>query len=211
MHQNYDSKLMDHKVILLIPKFERKEHLLTRELDKMIRGCQQGEPEAQRAVYDHFRSGMFGVCLRYADNYDDAKDIFQEGFIKVFEKIGQFSFKGAFEGWIRRIMVNTAFEKYRRHIVMSPLVESTEKEKVEDDDEGGYYDISQEELLKYIQELSPRYRIVFNLYAIEGHTHREISEMLNISEGTSKSNLSRARVILKEKVQKHYMRSVKLL
>lgn len=201
---------MDQKIILLIPKFDSKENFLAEELNKLVRRCQKGEPKAQRALYDHFRSSMFGVCLRYAGNYDDAMDIFQDGFIKVFEKIGQFSFKGAFEGWIRRIMVNTAFEKYRRQVIMSPLTENTDAE-ADDGDTDGYIEISREDLLNYIQELSPAYRIVFNLYVIEGHTHKEIAEMLDISEGTSKSNLSRARVILKEKVQKHFKRSAQSL
>jgi len=181
--------------------------LLTGELNKIIRGCQQADPGAQRALYDIFRSKMFGICLRYSGNYDDANDVFQEGFIKVYEKIGQFSFKGAFEGWMRKIMVNTAFEKYRKQLILTPvdenLPEDTEEEMTE-----GQFEIDQQELLKYIQELSPKYRLVFNLYAIEGFSHKEISEILNISEGTSKSNLSRARRILKEKVHRHYLKSV---
>jgi len=182
---------------------------LTEELNKIIRGCQRGDPLAQRELYDKFKAGMFGICLRYSDNYDDPNDVLQEGFIKVFQKIHQFSFKGAFEGWIRKIMVNTAFEKYRRQVIMSPVEENLPD--TPDESFEAPFDISVQELLKYIQELSPRYRLVFNMYAIEGHSHKEIAEILNISEGTSKSNLSRARVILKEKVQKHYLRSVKSL
>lgn len=182
---------------------------MTEELNKIIRGCQRGDPLAQRELYEKFKTGMFGICLRYSGNYDDANDVLQEGFIKVFQKIHQFSFKGAFEGWIRKIMVNTAFEKYRRQVLMSPVEENMPD--VPDESFEDHGDITIQELLKFIQELSPRYRLVFNLYAIEGHSHKEISEILNISEGTSKSNLSRARVILKEKVQKHYLRSVQSL
>ena len=150
---------------------------------------------------------MFGTCLRYAGNYEDAQDILQEGFIKVFEKIHQFGFKGAFEGWIRKIMVNTALEKYRLHYRQIPMDDNTtEVGYAENEDISAEIDAG--ELLRIIQELTPRYRVVFNLYALEGFSHKEISEMLNISEGTSKSNLSRARTILQEKVNKYYLKTV---
>jgi len=150
---------------------------------------------------------MFGICLRYAGNYDDAQDIMQEGFVKVFEKIHQFRFSGAFEGWIRKVMVNTALEKYRLHYRQVPVDENTVGPEMEEDKNIGS-DIDACILLKTIQELSPKYRIVFNLYALEGYTHKEIGELLHISEGTSKSNLSRARAILQEKVSKIYIKSV---
>jgi RNA polymerase sigma-70 factor (ECF subfamily) len=149
---------------------------------------------------------MFGICLRYAGNYDDAQDILQEGFMKVFEKIRQFGFKGAFEGWMRKIMVNTALEKYRLHYRQVPVSDNIAE--IEYEQESGIVaDIDVAELVKIIQDLSPRYRIVFNLYALEGYSHKEISEMLKITEGTSKSNLSRARTILQEKVNKYYFKS----
>jgi len=153
---------------------------------------------------------MFGVCLRYAGNYDDAQDILQDGFIKVFEKIDQFGFKGAFEGWMRRIMVNTALEKYRSNYQVINIHDNV-KEINNEYAEDFSTDIDARELIKFIQELSPKYRMVFNLYAIEGYSHKEISNMLGITEGTSKSNLSRARDILKEKVNKYYMKSVKTI
>lgn len=176
-------------------------------LHKVVLGCQDGNPGAQRELYDMFKSRMFGICLRYAGNYHDAEDILQEGFIKVFEKIRQFSFKGAFEGWIRKIMVNTALEKYRMHFQAVSLQENL---AIADSEEGKETsaDIEAAELLQMVQELSPRYRVVFNLYALEGYSHKEISELLQISEGTSKSNLSRARAILQEKVNRYYPRSV---
>ena len=145
--------------------------------------------------------------MRYAGNRDDAQDILQEGFLKVFEKIHQFAFKGAFEGWLRKIMVNTAMEKYRNQYRVVPI-EENHKEMEPDQTVDIASSIDQQELLGYIQALPPRYRIVFNLYAIEGYSHKEISKMLKISEGTSKSNLSRARVILKEKVSRYYLKSV---
>ncbi len=171
---------------------------------EIIKACIKGDRKAQKQLYQMFADKMFGVCLRYADSIDEAKDILQDGFIKVFINLKQFNHKGSFEGWIRRIMVNTALEKFRDKsylfaVNMEQGYESRDKE----------YDhilteIAANDLLELIQELSPQYRMVFNLYAIEGYSHKEICEMLNIKEGTSKSNLSRAREILKEKVKKHY-------
>jgi RNA polymerase sigma factor (sigma-70 family) len=174
-----------------------------------VRDCQEHNSRAQRELYDMFKSKMFGTCLRYASSYEDAQDVLQEGFIKVFEKINQFGFKGSFEGWVRRIMVNTALEKYRvhyRHV-------STDENIVTDDNEESNditADLNARELIGIIQELTPGYRVVFNMYALDGYSHKEISEMLNISEGTSKSNLSRARTILQEKVKKSYLNTVQI-
>jgi RNA polymerase sigma-70 factor (ECF subfamily) len=173
----------------------------------VVRGCQEGNPGAQRELYNMFKSKMFAICLRYAGNYDDAQDILQEGFLKVFDKIHQFGFKGAFEGWIRKIMVNSALEKYRLHyqlVNMHDNISEIDHQQAADITS----DIEVNELVRIIQELSPKYRVVFNLYAIEGYSHKEISEMLQITESTSKSNLSRARAILQEKVNKYYFKSV---
>jgi RNA polymerase sigma factor (sigma-70 family) len=180
---------------------------LVDRLHKVIRGCQENKPGAQRELYDMFKTKMFGICMRYAGNYDDAQDILQDGFIKVFDKIHQFGFKGAFEGWIRKVMVNTALEKYRIHYRQVPVDEHL-SEIGQDDSKDIIADIDVTELIKIVEELSPRYRVVFNLYALEGFSHKEISDMLQISEGTSKSNLSRARTILQEKVNKYYFKTV---
>jgi RNA polymerase sigma factor (sigma-70 family) len=181
-------------------------YLLDR-LHSIVRGCQKKKPGAQHELYNMFKSKMFGICLRYAGNYHDAEDILQDGFIKVFDKINQFGFRGSFEGWMRRIMVNTALEKYRLHYNQIHLnMANAEIDK--EDDSDIIAEIDADVLIKIIQELSPRYRVVFNLYAIEGYSHKEISEMLRITEGTSKSNLSRARTILQEKVNKCYYKSV---
>lgn len=180
------------------------------KLQHIINGCRERNPLAQKELYELFKSKMFGICLRYAGNYDDAQDILQDGFIKVFEKIDQFGFKGAFEGWMRRIMVNTALEKYRSSYQVINIYDNVKEINNEFADDFST-DIDAHELLRFVQELSPKYRIVFNLYAIEGYSHKEISDLLGISEGTSKSNLSRARDILKEKVNKYYMKSVKTI
>jgi RNA polymerase sigma factor (sigma-70 family) len=180
---------------------------LVDKLHKVVRGCQENNALAQRELYDMFKTKMFGICLRYAGNFEDAQDILQEGFIKVYDKIHQFAFKGAFEGWIRKIMVNTALEKYRLHYRLVSMDEMALYPEAEES-ENISSEIDAQELLQMIQELSPRYRVVFNLYALEGFSHKEIGDMLGISEGTSKSNLSRARIILQEKVNKNYLRSV---
>jgi RNA polymerase sigma-70 factor (ECF subfamily) len=180
---------------------------LVDHLNKVIRGCQEKKPEAQKELYDMFKTKMFGICLRYAGNYDDAQDVLQDGFIKVFEKIHQFGFKGAFEGWIRKVMVNTALEKYRIHY-RQVTVDEHVAEIEQDESKDILSVIDAADLVKIIQELSPRYRVVFNMYAVEGYSHKEISEMLQISEGTSKSNLSRARTILQEKISRYYIKSV---
>lgn len=154
-------------------------------------------------LYELFQRKMFGVCLRYVKDYTEAEDIAQEGFIKVFQNISAFKGKGSLEGWIKKIMINTALERFRKKEKLYLVEDICNYEEVSDY-EDIISEISADELIKMIQELSPRYRTVFSLYAIEGYNHGEISIMLNISIGTSKSNLSRARLILKEKVEKNY-------
>lgn len=181
---------------------------MTENLEDIIEGCRHKNPKPQHLLYERFSARMFGVCLRYAGSYEDAQDVLHEGFIKAFEKIGQFQGKGAFEGWLRRIMINTALEKYRnRYKIINIQDNITEVEGQ------GFEELAENmtanEIMQFIQELSPKYRLVFNLFAIEGYTHKEISAMLNITEGTSKSDLSRARTILQEKVKKYYNHSIR--
>ncbi len=170
---------------------------------KIIEGCKKGRSRYQEELYHLLAPKMYGVCLKYSNDKDDAKDIMQDGFIKVFQKIEQFGEKGSFEGWVRRIMVNTALERYRSQVTMFSL-----DERLPLSDEGVQSsvieDLTAEDLLAIVQQLTPKYRMVFNLYAIEGYNHKEIGEMLGISEGTSKSNLSRARIILQDKVRELY-------
>lgn len=143
---------------------------------------------------------MYGLCLQYTKNPDEAKDILQDGFVKVFKNLGQYSYTGSFEGWVRRIFVNTAIESFRNKKMKFSDIE------IQAYSENFSFDyivseISAREILEIVQELSPQYRLVFNLYAIEGYTHKEIAEKLGISQGTSKSNLSRARSILQTRVK----------
>jgi RNA polymerase sigma-70 factor (ECF subfamily) len=156
-----------------------------------------------------YANKMWGVCLRYCSDYDEAKDVLQEGFIKVFEKINQFESRGSFEGWIRKIMVNTALAQYRRKRYLN-IDSIYTGDKDDSSFEHIECNISASELIEIVKELPPQYKLVFNLYAIEGYSHKEIAEMLNISEGTSKSDLSRAREILKKKVAAAYKTEIKL-
>lgn len=166
----------------------------------LITGCIEGNRRMQEELYRRFAPRMYAVCLRYAGNAEEAEDILQEGFIKVFKKIGSFRSEGSFEGWVRRIFVNTAIENFRRKRYLMPV---TEKE--ENTIEGKYIsvldELAEKDILGLVQELSPGYRTVFNMYVVEGYTHKEIADMLGISEGTSKSQLSRAKVILQDLVR----------
>jgi RNA polymerase sigma-70 factor (ECF subfamily) len=143
---------------------------------------------------------MYGVCLRYAGNAEEAQDILQDGFVKVFKKLGSFRGEGSFEGWIRRIFVNTAIEHFRRKRYLQPVTEKEEATL-----EGNYLSVldnlAEKDILDLVRQLSPGYRTVFNMYVVEGYTHKEIGEIMGISEGTSKSQLSRAKVILQEMVK----------
>jgi RNA polymerase sigma-70 factor (ECF subfamily) len=171
--------------------------------DKVIKGCINGNTGSQTELYRLLAPKMYALCLQYAGHRDEAKDIMQDAFIKVYQKIDQFSGKGSFEGWVRRIMINTALEKYRSRVINEPITEKTVlKEEAPGSD--SISDITAAELINLIQTLTPQYRMVFNLYALEGYNHKEIGEMLGISEGTSKSNLSRARIILQEKIHELY-------
>jgi RNA polymerase sigma-70 factor (ECF subfamily) len=174
-----------------------------KDLKEIIESCIAGNERAQAKIYELFAPKMFGVCLRYATDSSEAKDNLQEGFIKIFKYIEKFRHEGSFEGWVRRIMVNVSLEKYRKQHFIYPV------EAIEVYEGNVFYndildEISAQELIALIQELPPRYRMVFNLYVMEGMSHREIGEEMNISEGTSKSNLARARDILQRKVKTLY-------
>ena len=160
-------------------------------------------------LYRQYSAKMWAICLRYAHDHDEAKDILQDGFMKIFEKISQYEGRGYFEGWMRKIIVNTALAIYRKKHFLN--IESNLIPEKSDEISGQIESkLSADELLEIINELSPQYKIVFNLYAIEGYSHKEISEMLGISEGTSKSNLSRARYILQKKVSTVFDAGIKL-
>lgn len=171
------------------------------DLEKWIIGCKSNDRTCQRKIYETLYSPMMAVCMRYAEDRQDATDILQDGFIKVFEKIGLYEDNGSFEGWVRRIIVNTAIDSIRKR-KKELLTDDTGKYSKDwedvDNDESIYSTLKISDVVEAMQELSPMYRMVFNLYVMDGLSHQEISEELDINIGTSKSNLSKARVKIKE-------------
>jgi len=157
---------------------------------------------AQAEVYQLYAGKLFALSLKYSRNQIDAEDVLQDAFITIFHKIHQYKGKGSFEGWLKRIVVNTALQKYREKSPLQLVNSTYEVEKVEEEIEINEEEISVDFLLELIQQLPDRYRLVFNLYVLDGYSHKEISEMLGTSTGTSKSNLARAKMILREKIEK---------
>jgi len=178
--------------------------------DLIIQGCIDGDRRAQQTLYEHFYGKMMAVCMRYGNGYDEAVDMFQEAFIKVFKNLPKYGKQGSFEGWVRRIMVNTCIDHIRKNKVTNQMIELDDTHgsiQVDDEEDAGILEhVSFNDLLELIQYLSPAYRSVFNMYIVDGYTHQEIADTLNISVGTSKSNLSKAKVNIKkmllEKIEK---------
>jgi RNA polymerase sigma-70 factor (ECF subfamily) len=167
-------------------------------LDQLIKRCKKKNAQAQEQLYRLYSSKLFSICLKYSSDSSSAEDTLQDAFITIFDKIGQYKNQGSFEGWIKRVTINTALQKYRKQKVFDIInEEQIEEVEVEVDEE----EISLDYLLEIIQQLPDRYQLVFNLYVLDGYSHKEVAEMLEISVGTSKSNLARARNILKEKLQ----------
>lgn len=166
----------------------------------LINGCIAGDRQKQEMLYRRFAPKMYAVCLRYANNSDDARDLLQEGFIKVFRNLEKFRKEGSFEGWVRRVFVNTAIEHYRKKINLNTISEKEER-TIEDGSWNILDQLAEKDIIQLVQELSPGYRSVFNMYVIEGYSHKEIGDILGISEGTSKSQLARAKAILQKQVR----------
>lgn len=169
----------------------------------IISDCIAGNQKAMAKLYHLFAPKMFGVCLRYAKDVTEAEDNLQDGFIKVFNSLKTFRHDGSLEGWIRRIMINVSLEKIRKQHWLYPVEDVSVYDSINLSDDV-IAKISANDLMKIIQELPPRYRLVFNLYVIEGFSHQEIAQEMKITQGTSKSNLARAREILKKKVHKNF-------
>ena len=172
-------------------------HNLADSHELILRGCIAGDRSSQFKLYHLYAKKMMGVCMWYANNREEAEEILQDGFMRVFKYLDTYSGEGSFEGWMRKVMVNAALSKYRNkssHLSIVTEYNSDEHDIVEESSFISRFD--EKELVKLVQTLSPAYRLVFNLYVFEGLKHREIAASLNISEGTSKSNLSDARKIL---------------
>jgi len=172
----------------------------------LVSQCIAGDRKSQKLLYDKYSRTMFGVCLRYSNGYDDAKDIMQDGFVKVFTKMQQFTFNGSFEGWMKRVFINTALEHYR--VNKQHMLQSDTDAALDIPHHDFTLDkISIKEILEVMNKMAPGYRTVLNLFLIEGYSHAEIGEMLDISEGTSKSQLSRARTLLQQELLKQQNKS----
>ncbi|MES2139272.1 MAG: sigma-70 family RNA polymerase sigma factor [Bacteroidota bacterium] len=172
----------------------------------IIKGCLKNNPESQKALYDYYYNKMLGVCLRYSKDITEAKEILHEGFFQVFTNLKNFKAPESFEGWIKKIMVNAAIDylhKNKQNLIVSTFNanKSVANTLEELSDEEIISNINKEEILKAVQELTPAYRKVFNLYLIEGHAHKQIAEMLDISEDTSESNLEKAKFNLRKNIQ----------
>ncbi|MCP4977446.1 MAG: RNA polymerase sigma factor [Maribacter sp.] len=174
-------------------------------LEELIDKCKKGDRKAQEQLYRQYANILFGICLKYSRNKSEAEDSLHDSFMTIFDKISQYKSKGSFEGWIKRITVNTVLQKYRKEEYLKVITDNIEEEI---EVETAYADIGLQTLLKYIQELPNKYRITFNLYVLDGYSHKEISSMLGTSPGTSKSNLARARMILKEKLENKTTRAI---
>ncbi len=181
------------------------------KLKEIIEGCLRNNRRSQEELFKLFYGKMLSVCMRYNSDRDSAQEVLQEGFIKVFEKLGAFDYKGSFEGWIRRIIANTAIDAIRKSKKDPYLTDNdndfklgasdpmVEKEELE------FMDLKAEVAMEAIQKLSPAYRTVFNLFVLEDYSHKEIGELLGISEGTSKSNLAKAKMNLKKILNEKFM------
>ncbi|EGJ99511.1 MULTISPECIES: RNA polymerase sigma factor [Dysgonomonas] len=173
---------------------------------QIIAGCKEQKREAQKMLYEVYARKMYSICLRYSSDQDAAQDLLQDGFMKVFANIDSFQDRGSFEGWLKRIFINLALENLRKKksiIQTSDDVQNLPDVVDDSTEDEQMYKISEGELLKMVQDLPRGYSTVFNLYAIEDYSHKEIAEMMGISEGTSRSQYVRARNILQERVKQY--------
>jgi RNA polymerase sigma-70 factor (ECF subfamily) len=170
----------------------------------LINGCLKKDRKMQEMLYLRFSPRMYAVCLRYCNDAEDAQDLLQDGFVKIFKSLDKFRGEGSFEGWMRRIFVNTSIEHFRKSIKKLSVTDSNEI-IVEDPSWNALDNLAEKDIIKLIQELSPGYRQVFNMYVIEGYSHKDIGDILGINEGTSKSQLARAKGVLKKRVLEKLM------
>ncbi|MCQ2177314.1 MAG: sigma-70 family RNA polymerase sigma factor [Bacteroidales bacterium] len=183
--------------------FGQKNHLLTRENQlQLIDECKKGDRRAQKALYDALAPKMYAVCLRYVGNSELAEDILQDGFVTLFTKLGSYLGEGSFEGWARKIFVNTALMSLRKNDVLKQSEDVDAAWNITAPDPSALDRISHSELLKLVSELPDGFRTVFNMFIIEGYSHKEIAASLGISEATSRSQLLRARALLQDKIKK---------
>jgi RNA polymerase sigma factor (sigma-70 family) len=179
----------------------KEENIHLKDVKDLIAGCLARDRSSQKKIYEMFGPAMMGLCLRYCQNREEAEEVLQDGFIQMFKNIAHFQFRGSFEGWLRRIMINCALQRYRGKLNYIKLVTLTDQDSYLSDETDLIDRLSEKELIERIQTLPPACRLVFNLYVFDGLKHSEIAQLLHISEGTSKSNLSDARQILKRQLK----------
>ena len=200
---SYKQRFVKFYCLYLYMLFRKRTNISDKEL---IEGCLAGKEQFYKMLYDNHYGKMFNVCLRYAKDREEAQDILQEGYIRVFKNLSQYEFKGSFEGWIRTVIVTTAINHYQKNnlrnitdYVDNDVLLKMEKNEVLNDGSNAI-PLEAKELLSIIQQLPPVYKMVFNLNAIEGYSHKEISDMMGITESTSRSNLAKARAKLQEMI-----------
>ena len=183
--------------------FKLELHLNSRknDVDDLIRRCKRGEARAQQSLYQGLAPKMFSVCLRYMGDRDAAEDVLQDGFITLFSKLDSYTGEGSFEGWARKIFVYTALMSLRKNDVLKESEDVSEAWGLSGDEPGALGDIGYKELMTLVEELPPGFRTVFNMYVVEGYSHKEIAEELGISENTSRSQLQRARMLLQRRIK----------
>ncbi|NOZ48371.1 MAG: RNA polymerase sigma factor [Chlorobi bacterium] len=182
-------------------------------VERIIQSCIRGEKYSQKVLYEAFYGKMFAICIRYTGNYSEAQDVLHDGFIKIFTRLKSFKNEGSLEGWIRRIVVNNAIDyiKKRKKVFIDNIevniLENIEDPNFEEAELQKLNELKAQQIMDLIQQLSPAYRTVFNMYVIEEYSHKEIAEKLNISVGTSKSNLAKAKIRLREIFAKHKLKN----
>ena len=171
---------------------------------QLINGCRKGDRLAQKELYETYSRKMMGVCLRYVSDRETARDLLQDGFVKVFTGMDSYSGLGSFEGWMRKIFVNCALEYLRKSDVLRESTDLDNTAELIQPDASAISNMSAAELMQLVQELPAGFRTVFNLFAIEGYSHKEISDMLNITESTSRSQFTRAKQMLQKRINALY-------
>ena len=186
---------MGANILLVDPEYNE-------ELATLIQSCMKGDRNSQKALYKSFHGYAMSICMRYSMNREEAAEVMNDGFLKVFTKLNKYDPNRSFKGWLRKVMINTALDNYRHNL---KYYYQQDIEKTPDISSSGNIlaDMAYEEIVSLVQKLSPAYRMVFNLYVMDGYTHEEIAEILNISVGTSKSNLSKARENLRSLLKKN--------
>jgi RNA polymerase sigma-70 factor (ECF subfamily) len=174
--------------------------VVTMDEKQLIKSCIDGDRKAQKALYDKYSRKMMGVCLRYVKDVEDARDLMQEGFIKLFTNLRTYTGNGSFDGWVRKIFVNSALERLRHHDVLKDAGDIDNADYADIPDGTLVSDLSSDELMSYVRSLPDGFRMVFNMFAIEGYSHKEISEKLRITESTSRSQYARARKLLRKMI-----------